>query len=182
MAEAAIKDVADSGKAAKKPGKAGGLVKALGLGAMMLVVGVAAGLGAAVGLIRFGGDLLPALGGDTHAAPAAPAQGGGGPIEYAEIDNSFTTNLVDTGRYLQLRLSVGTMAGPAVVAAVETHKPAIISAVLGVIGEASEADVANRAGKDALRARVRDAINSVLRQRGVAGAVDEVFFTSLVVQ
>ncbi len=162
-----------------KPGKAG-MLKGVGLGFAFILAAGAAGLGAAVGVLKFGGAYLPGKAGETsHAAPsAAPSL----PIEYVEIDTPFTSNLVDTGRYLQVRLSVGTTAGPAVVAAATQHKPAIISAVLGVLGEATEADVADRAAKDVMRVQVRDSINAVLRARGVAGAVDEVFFTSLVVQ
>jgi flagellar basal body-associated protein FliL len=69
-----------------------------------------------------------------------------------------------------------------VTAALTQHKPAVVSAVLAVLAEAGEADVASRAAKDQLRVRVRDVINAVLRERGVSGGVDEVFFTSLVIQ
>jgi flagellar basal body-associated protein FliL len=54
--------------------------------------------------------------------------------------------------------------------------------VLAVLGELSEADVGDRSSKDKLRARLKIAINDVLAARGVPGTVDEVFFTSLVVQ
>jgi flagellar FliL protein len=103
-------------------------------------------------------------------------------VEYAEIDSAFTSNLIDTGRYLQVKISVATTAGEPVVEAITTHEPAVISAVLSVLGEAGEIDVGSRAAKAALAGRVRDAINVVLRARGVSGEVSEVLFTSLVVQ
>ncbi|GGI92011.1 hypothetical protein GCM10007973_30280 [Polymorphobacter multimanifer] len=165
-----------------KPPKArkGGMLKTLGLGLAFILAAGAAGLGATVGVLKFGSSYLPGKAAESGHAPSTASLVL--PIEYVEIDTPFTSNLVDTGRYLQVRLSVGTTAGPAVVAAVTRHKPAIISAVLGVLGEATEADVADRAAKDAMRVKVREAINAVLRGRGVAGAVDEVFFTSLVIQ
>lgn len=104
------------------------------------------------------------------------------PVEYVELDNSFTSNLADTGRYLQLRIAVSTTGGLPVTAALVQHKLAIVSAVLAVLGEVSEADVADRAAKLKLRAAVRVAINDVLQRKARIAGVDEVFFTSLVVQ
>lgn len=158
----------------------GGLLRVLLIG-LAFVAGVAAGgFGAVVAVTQLG------LGGG-HAPRAADtaAQAGGegsGPVQYVDIDNAFTSNLVDTGRYLQLRISVSTRGGEGVVAAITTHKPALVSTVLSVLGELSEADVADRVTKDKLRARLKAAINDVLVARGVPGGVDEVYFTSLVVQ
>lgn len=175
----AVMDEAGKGAKPAKVKKPGGLGKTLVLVLGFVLAAGAAGLGAAVGMVKFGGGLLGAGGAASHAAPAAPAVG---PVEYAEIGSPFTSNLVDTGRYLQVKVSVGTTAGKPVVEAMKTHEPAVISAVLAVLGEAGEADVASREAKAALSGRVRDAINVVMRQRGVVGEVSEVFFTSLVVQ
>lgn len=180
MPDAVDLNIADTkGKKTKKQG--GGMGRMLVLALAFVLAAGAAGLGAAVGIIRFGGDLLPGIGAG-HEAPAAAAAKVAGPVTYAGIETAFTSNLVDTGRYLQVKISVGTTAGEAVTAAMKTHEPAVISAVLAVLGEASEIDVGSRQAKAALAVRVRDAINLVLRERGVAGAVDEVYFTSLVVQ
>lgn len=148
----------------------------------MFAAGIAAGGGGAVIALSQLGSLTALAGASAKhepepAAPAAPAK-----IDYVELDNAFTSNLVDTGRYLQLRIAVSTHGGPAVTAAIEQHKLAIISAVLAVLGEAGEADVGDRAAKDRLRANVRTAINDVLRRKAGTTGVDEVFFTSLVVQ
>lgn len=139
------------------------------------VVGGALGGGGAV----VGSSLL-GVGGGGHAAE--PAAASAHPIEYVELDNAFTSNLVDTGRYLQLRIAVSTTGGLPVTAALTQHKLAIVSAVLGVLGEMGEADVANRAAKDRLRGAVRTAINTVLKRKAAVAGIDEVFFTSLVVQ
>jgi flagellar FliL protein len=140
----------------------------------------AAGLGATVGVLRFGGGMLGATapGAAPAEAPLKPAL----PVEYVEIDTPFTSNLVDTGRYLQLRLSVSTLAGKPVVEAIALHKPALVSAVLAVLGDLGEADVASRETKDQLRQKLKEVINQVLRDRGVPGTIDEVFIVSLVIQ
>ena len=159
---------------AKKP-RGYGIMKIL-----LILLAFVAGAGAggfgvvmAVSQLGLGGGKVR---GD-HAAPAAVL-----PVQYVEIDNPFTSNLVDTGRYLQLRISVSTKGGEPVVATIAQHKPAIISTVLSVLGELSEIDVADRLAKDKLRARLKIAINEVLASKGVTGGIDEVFFTSLVVQ
>ena len=142
---------------------------------------LAAALGAAAG--GFGAVIAAGsmgLGGGGHTeAPAVPVAL---PVEYVELDQAFTSNLADTGRYLQVKLSVSQSGGTAVAAAISRHKPAIVSAVLGVLGETGEPDVATRETKDRLRGRLKLAINQTLRRNGVIGGVDEVFFTSLVVQ
>ena len=160
------------------PKKKSGIGKTLLLVIGFIIAAGAAGLGAAIGVLKFGGPLLGAA--TTHApeAPAKPAQ----PVEYVEIDSPFTPNLVDTGRYLQLRLSVSTLSGKDVVDAIALHKPAIVSAVLAVLGDLGENDLATSETKDALRLKLKDVINKTLAARGVTGTIDEVFFVSLVIQ
>jgi flagellar basal body-associated protein FliL len=153
-----------------------------GLGGALIVafafIGAAVGSGGALVAVA---TLRPGLllG---RAAALAPVVQTASAIEYVELDNAFTSNLADTGRYLQLRIAVSNTGGPPVAAALVQHKLAIVSAVLAVLGEVGEADVADRAAKTKLRATIRAAINDVLSRNAHVGGVDEVFFTSLVVQ
>jgi flagellar FliL protein len=175
----------DGDAALKKAKKAkSGMGKTLLLTFGFVLAAAAAGLGATVGVLKFGGPMLAPILGTGHAggAPAAEAVAAAAPVEYIEIDTAFTTNLVDTGRYLQVRLSVSTLNGKPVVDAMALHKPAIVSAILAVLGDLGEADIASREAKDALRLKLKDIINDVLRQRGVVGTVDEVLFVSMVIQ
>jgi flagellar FliL protein len=164
----------DAAAADAKPKKAKGGGKPLFLLLAFVAGATAGGFGAviAANALGFGG------GGHVEAA-AAPVSA---PVEYVELDQAFTSNLADTGRYLQVRLSLSQNGGPAVTAAIGQHKPALVSAVLGVLGEATEADVGTREAKDRLRMRLKATINETLQKNGVAGGVSEVFFTSLVVQ
>jgi flagellar FliL protein len=171
MSTAVAPDNAKPGKPAKAKG---GLVKMLLIPLVFVAGAAAGGFGGAIGARQFGG------GGGGHAEAPAPAEAA--PIEYVEIDNAFTSNLADTGRYLQLRVSVSTSGGAPTVAAIARHKPALISAVLSVLGEMGEADVANRAAKDKLRDRLKAAINATLKDKGITAGIDDVFFTSLVIQ
>jgi flagellar FliL protein len=162
----------DDAAAPPKPKKSGGIMRVV-----MILLAFVAGAGAGGFGVVMAVSQLGLGGGTSHAAPVAVE-----PVQYVEIDNAFTSNLTDTGRYLQLRISVSTKNGEPVVAAIEAHKPALISTVLSVLGELSEIDVADRPAKDKLRARLKAAINQALAAKGVAGGIDEVFFTSLVVQ
>jgi len=140
----------------------------------------AGGAGAAIAVLQFAGK-----GGDGGHAPASHAEAPpppAGPLEYVAIEDAFTSNLADSGRYLQLKLSVSTFGGEAATAAIEKHKPALVSAVLAALGEVRDADIETATAKDGLRARLKDVINAALKAKGEPGFVEEVFFTSLVVQ
>lgn len=163
----------ETGKPAKPKQAGGGLMRVVTILLAFVAGAGAAGFGAVMAVTQLGLG-----GGGGHAEPRLAVA----PVQYVEIDNAFTSNLVDTGRYLQVRISVSTKNGESVVAAIEQHKPALISTVLSVLGELSEIDVADRQAKDKLRSRLKTAINQALAAKGVAGGVDEVFFTSLVVQ
>lgn len=160
--------------APKPPKSKGGLVKILGVVAAFAGGAAAGGMGAVMAFQSMGGT---SKGGHAPAASKEKAN-----LEYVEIDNAFTTNLVDTGRFLQLRIAVSTTGGPATVTALATHKLAIVSAVLAVLGDLGEADVSGGPAKAQLRATLRAAIDGVLKQKAGAAGVDEVFLTSLVVQ
>lgn len=163
--------------ATAKPAKAAGLGRMLFVGLAFIAGAAAGGFGAVLGSGALGiGGLTGADKG--HAAAPAASE----PVEYVEIENAFTSNLVDTGRYLQVRLSVSTHGGETVVAAITQHKPALVSAVLAALGEVREPDIESAKAKDELRARLKGVINSALKSKGEPGGVEEVFFTSLVVQ
>ena len=170
-----MSDTAPAPAPAVKPKRGGGMAKIALIGLAFTGGAAAGGAGAGVALASLGG--LP---GAKPAATAAPRERA--KLDYVEIDTAFTSNLTDTGRYLQLRIAVSTTGGPGVVAALGAHKPAVVSAVLGVLGDLAENDIAGHVAKARLKLQLRDAIDTVLRQKAGTGGIDEVFLTSLVVQ
>jgi flagellar basal body-associated protein FliL len=170
----------DAAATTEKPKKAKkGFMGAL-VPVLAFVAGAGAGgAGAVLAVLQLG---LPAAGHAPATTAAAAPQPPAGPLEYVEIDNAFTSNLADNGRYLQVKLSLSTFGGADAVAAIEKHRPAIVSAVLAALGEAREPDLASVEAKDALRERLKNVINKALKAKGEPGTVEEVFFTSLVVQ
>ena len=149
-----------------------GLVKRLVLPLVLLLGGAAAGAAGSY----FMPVLLPA---SQQAKPPAPKVA---PLEYVEIPNSFTANLKDTGRFVQVKIAISTQGGEPVVEAVKRHQIAIVAAVLDILADSTEADLSDPGGRDKLTRRMRLAINDVLqRKSGVAG-VDDVFLTNFVMQ
>ena len=149
-----------------------GLLKRMLLPLALVVAGAAAGVAGAM----FAPALLP---GPAAEKPPAPKVS---PLEYVEIDNSFTANLKDTGRFVQVKVAISTQGGAPVVEAVKRHNVAIVSAVLAVLSETDEGELTQAGGRDALSRKMRMAINDILqRKSGIAG-IDDVFITSFVLQ
>ena len=162
----------------KKKGMLGVLVPVLAF-----VAGAGAGgAGAGIALVQFGIAGVGIGGGHAPAPHGAAAAVPEGPLEYVPIESAFTSNLADSGRYLQVKISLSTYGGADAVAAVAKHQPALVSAVLAALGEVREPDIESAKAKDALRERLKAVINTTLKSRGEPGGVEEVFFTSLVVQ
>ena len=127
--------MADAPPAAAAPKKKG-LIGRLLLPLAILVVGAAAGVAGGVLAPHFLGAAAPA---GTKAPVPEVA-----PLEYVEIDNSFTANLKDSGRFIQVRIAVSTQGGKPVVEAVGRHRVALIAAVLGILSDTNEAEVERR--------------------------------------
>ena len=150
-----------------------GLVRRLLVPLALLLAGAVAG--------AVGATFAPALLPHTADAPRPPAPKVS-PLEYIDLENSFTANLKDTGRFVQVKIAVSTQGGQPVVEAVKRHHVALVAAVLGILADTAEGDLDSAGGRDALTKRMRITINDVLqRKSGIAG-VDEVFLTSFILQ
>jgi len=101
---------------------------------------------------------------------------------YYEMADALTTNLKDSRSFLQIGISMSTQYDQAVIDNVETHKLAIRSDVLGVIGSFSEADIDGAAGRENLANAIRDAVNKRLEQLEGFGGIESVFFSTFVLQ
>ena len=165
----------------------------------MLMVGLAAALFMAinVGLSLFLTNLF-LINGSVVAEAADPAGGASKPgaskrtavkaknLEpaiYVPLSPVFTANFGDPkrGRYISLELEAMTR-DPEVEEAITTHLPAIRSSILLLLGALSGEQIATTEAKDALRAEIRDTIRKILMRNGAKSSVEQVFFTSLVMQ
>ena len=192
----------------EEPKKKGGLVKILGfVFAGILLIGI--GLGA--GFFLFGGSsLTPSdeieqiierklkesgqLPEDEEAEEDAEGEGEPRPnikevpetdafvTTYFEFDGNFTTNLRNSRKFLQVGVGVSTQYDESVIEHVETHQLALRSEILGVASEFSEEDIQGKAGRDLLAARMTEAINAKLVMLEGFGGIENVHFTSIVLQ
>ena len=101
---------------------------------------------------------------------------------YYEFPGSFTTNLMNSRKFLQISVGVSTQYDDRVMANVEAHQLALRSEILGTMSEFTEESIQGKAGRQALAASLQDAINSKLELLENFGGIDEVHFTSFVLQ
>jgi flagellar protein FliL len=103
-------------------------------------------------------------------------------ITYYPIEQAFTTNLADGSGFLQVGISLSTYYDGKVIANIRRQDVPIRSAVLMVLAEQDPALLATTHGKQSLQRQLTGAINQVLRDKEGFGGVDNVYFTSMVIQ
>lgn len=193
--------MSDTEKPEKKPGK---MKKILLM--TVLIVGIGGG---GVGAGLYAGGMLPGAGGKAHAPVIDPnqphlvtrdgvseaeaakyhsVQGDKSPdpqkfkASYYPLEQNFTVNLRDTDGFMQLGLGVSTFYDERVLENVKTHEMAIRSAVLLALSDQDSIALATPQGKDQLRKDLKKAVNDVLKAKEGFGGIDDVYFTSMVMQ
>ena len=101
---------------------------------------------------------------------------------YFEFPGTFTTNLMNSRKFLQVGLGVSTQYDDKVMANVEAHQLALRSEILNAISEFSEADIQGKNGREQLAKALTTSINNKLIALEDFGGVSEVHFTSFVLQ
>lgn len=101
---------------------------------------------------------------------------------YYPLHENFTANLKDGGQFVQVGLGVSTYYDQRVLDAVKLHEMAVRSAILLTLNSASAASLSTPEGKAQLKESLRKAINDVLKKKEGFGGIDDVYFTSLVIQ
>jgi len=103
-------------------------------------------------------------------------------ITYFPIPDAFTTNLADGSGFLQVGISLSTYYDGKVITNIKNQLVPIRSAVLMVLAEQDPALLSTSQGKQQLQRQLTAAINDVLRDKEGFGGIDNVYFTSLVIQ
>jgi len=187
-----------------EPKAGGGLVKKLlifGGGGILLI-----GIGLGVGFLVFGGSqpdpseeieqIIERKMQEREAAEAAAEADNATPQKnskdtpeeevfetiYHEFPGTFTTNLAGSRKMLQLGVGVSTQYDDTVMMNVEAHQLALRSIILGVISDFTEEDVKGANGREKLAAALSEAINGKLEALEGFGGIEEVHFTSFVLQ
>ena len=110
---------------------------------------------------------------EEHVAPAL----------YTALDPPFVVSFdqEDGARYLQLTLQA-MARDEETIAAVKQHAPAIRNSVLFMLSGYELEVLSTQAGKEQLRHELLGATNEILEKNGVEPVVEELYFTSLVIQ
>jgi flagellar FliL protein len=102
-------------------------------------------------------------------------------VTYVPLDKPFTANLANGG-IIQVGLSFATYYDHRVVENIRRQTVPIRSAALMVLAEQDPAVLSTSRGKQSLQRQLTAATNSVLREKEGFGGVDNIYFTSLVIQ
>ena len=102
---------------------------------------------------------------------------------YVDLEPSFTVNLHpdDSVGFLQVSIQVLTYSDE-VVADIEKHKPLIRNNLVTLFGQQKSSDLRAPQGKEKLQKEVLGTIQKIIDKSGSGGEVDNVFFTSFVMQ
>lgn len=179
---------------AAEPEKKSGGMKMI----IIAVVGVLLLTGATLGALYFAGI----LGGDDAAAPVAegaPAEGTDGeaakpgdklaaavpkgPMNYLPMEPAFVVNFGGDAdvRFMQINIQVGSR-DPAALERVKAHTPAIRNGLVMLYSSQDPMVLNTRAGKEELLKQTREEINRVLREQTGTDSIEQVYFTSFVMQ
>ncbi|MNM98777.1 flagellar basal body-associated protein FliL [compost metagenome] len=141
----------------------------------MIALVAAGGAGGAVWYFTQGKDVAKT--GKPAAATPAPAQ-------YFALDPSFVVNLngpIDGPRYLQVDVQLMTR-DPLALQAMQTHAPAIRAKLLMLFSQVEPAQIADRAGKEALQASALAEVQKLMKAETGKKSADDLLFTSFVTQ
>lgn len=105
-------------------------------------------------------------------------------MTYHDLEPAFAVNFGNNpeARLLQLNLSLATQ-DPAVVDALKKHDPMIRNNLLLLIGAEDPAVLKTAEGKEALRLKVMEEINAILKKQAKKkNGIEDVFFTGFIMQ
>lgn len=145
---------------------------------ILIVVGALVLVGGAVG-----GTLMVVGGGEESAPIEEEEVVVKGDPTYVDLKPAFTVNLApeDPVGFLQISMQVLTHSAD-VAAAIEKHKPLIRNNLVTLFGQQSSIDLRAPEGKEALQKEAQTLVQKVIDDQGGGGEVDNVFFTSFVMQ
>ena len=101
---------------------------------------------------------------------------------YLEIDKEFMTNITNSKKIMVVKVAVMTHYDSRVFDNVKKHEFAIRSAVLDVMRQSTEADVAKSDFRVELASKIKVVMNDMLMKYEDFGGIEDVFFTSFVMQ
>lgn len=101
---------------------------------------------------------------------------------YLQIEREFLVNVSGSKKVMSVQIAVMTHYDERVFENVKKHDFAIRSAVMDVMRLTTDADLVKPEFRKELAAKIRDSINSLLEKYEDFGGIEEIHFTSFIVQ
>ena len=101
---------------------------------------------------------------------------------YMELEKPLVSNLTNTRKVIQLNLAIMPHYDERVFKNAKKHEFALRSVALDVMRQMTEADLSKPEFRKELAAKIREEMNAVLQKYEDFGGIEEVYFTSFVVQ
>lgn len=161
--------------------KKGGAMKTMIFVALGALIITGANVGVTLYLSR--GSSQTAAEANPQVAASPVAEKTDGPPVYVTFDPPFTVGFDDpsAARFLQIEMVVATR-DPAVEDALKAHMPVVRNALVLLFSSQKQADLATREGKEHLRLQALAEMQRVLTENIGRPGVDDVYFTSFVMQ
>ncbi|HEB59509.1 MAG TPA: hypothetical protein ENJ01_09825 [Gammaproteobacteria bacterium] len=149
---------------------------------VLIIVGVILLVGISVGATLY---LTGALGGGDEEA--ADEEAAAEPVEqaarYLDLNPEFIVNFEDQNRvsYLQVDIQVMTRDSE-VIKALETHNPRVRAELVMLLSGQNYDVLRTREGKEKLAADIKATLNTILKKEIGKEGVEEIYFTSFIMQ
>lgn len=101
---------------------------------------------------------------------------------YFQLEREFLVNLSGSRKVMSVQIAIMTHYDQRVIDNVKKHEFALRSVVMDVMRMTTESDLAKPGFREELAVKIRDAVNTLVEKYEGFGGVEEVYFTSFVVQ
>jgi len=103
-------------------------------------------------------------------------------FSYLQLEREFLTNLTGSRKVMAIQVAVMTRYDERVFDNVKKHEFALRSVMMDVMRQTVDADLSKPDFRKELAVRLRDAMNSLLEKYEDFGGIEDVYFTSFIVQ
>jgi len=101
---------------------------------------------------------------------------------YSQLEREFLVNLAGSRKVMSVQIAIMTRYDERVVENVKKHEFALRSVVMDAMRMTTEADLNKPDFRKDLAIKIRDAMNTLLEKYEDFGGVEEIYFTSFIVQ
>ena len=101
---------------------------------------------------------------------------------YSQLEREFLVNLTGSRKVMSVQIAIMTRYDERVVENIKKHEFALRSVIMDAMRMTSEPDLAKPDFRKDLGIKIRDAMNTLLEKYEDFGGIEEIYFTSFIVQ